>query len=133
MGGIKEHQRKFEKLRAQTRCSKTQALDMFLGGMSQKLKKLVVTSKPISVLDAYNLAKLHKEALHAYFQPNTTHFFIMSSHYQPKNTNYQQKPSALNSPKPTTTRISHRFHRENRYIRPKYVENKFNSTTDRSN
>lgn len=101
-GGIEEYQREFEKLRAQTRCSEMQALDMFLGGMNQKLKKLVATSRPISVLDAYNLAKLHEDALLIDFQPNSIPYSPMYNQHPLRNTTYQQKYPTSNSSKPAS-------------------------------
>lgn len=63
---------------------------MFLGGMNQELKKLVATCKPIFVLDAYNLVKLHEEALLADYSlpiyndnPITNHSPIRNQ-YQPQ-------------------------------------------------
>lgn len=58
-----EYQRQFEKLRAQAKCSEPHALSMFLGGLKRKLAKLVATHSPHTVLQAYNLAKLHEDAL----------------------------------------------------------------------
>lgn len=62
-GSVEQYRIEFEKLRGQTRCDECQALSMFLGGLKHNLKKLVAMGKPITVLDAYNLAKLFEEVL----------------------------------------------------------------------
>lgn len=103
-GSVEEYQIEFERLRAQTRCDEPHSLFMFLGGLKHRLKKLVATEKPISVLDAYNLANLFEKALPEEMWPSHKPYIFYNQPARVLTQTYTQPWSITYSPKPLLER-----------------------------
>lgn len=104
VGSVDEYQAEFERIRAQTSCSEAMALSMFLGGLKEKILRLVGTNKPTTVLEAYSYAKLHEEALDTDYTPSIHQYNQPYTQMANRNQSWQfqynpQSPQFLPAPK----------------------------------
>lgn len=88
VGSVEEYQQEFERIRFQAQCSETQALDMFLGGLKEKLQCFVAALQPTSVMEAFHYATLYETALSSDISP------------APAITTYKQYPATIRNQNP---------------------------------
>lgn len=69
-GSVEDYMQEFEKIRVQVKCSESEAVKLFLGGLKEKLQCLVRLNEPTTVMKAFDYATVSGRALNPIYRPS---------------------------------------------------------------